>query len=217
MYEPLQIYSPSSFDVITTVKNIGFRFLENLEAEIQLPPQLYLLSGAQPTRRLVLPARIYPFDTGIDSGFVAWHVAPREQSYAQTVAGSIRVTIPNSQWSRVGSFSVFLPALKITSVTDDAAPRDAELFRNYPNPVTEQSSYQTTIRFYLPNAVHSRKHVTLIIYDLFGRRAGELVSGEMDSGYHSFPINLMHLASGTYIYRLTTDKTSIAKTFVIAK
>ena len=84
------------------------------------------------------------------------------------------------------------------------------LYQNYPNPFNPT----TTIKFDLPQAVR----VSLIIYNILGQRVVTLVNNEtMSAGVHSVPFNGMNLASGTYIYRLQTDKYVQIKKMILLK
>jgi Secretion system C-terminal sorting domain len=73
------------------------------------------------------------------------------------------------------------------------------LYQNYPNPFNPT----TTIKFDLPQAAR----VSLIVYNILGQKVMTLVNNEtLSAGIHSVPFNGINLASGTYIYRLQTDK-----------
>jgi hypothetical protein len=86
----------------------------------------------------------------------------------------------------------------IRAVQDDAAdlPAELSLKQNYPNPFNPS----TTIRYELP----AQSDVEIAVYDLTGRRIVTLVNGNAESGRHSVEFDASHLASGVYIYRLTT-------------
>ncbi len=57
----------------------------------------------------------------------------------------------------------------------------------------------------------------LIIYDLLGREVVELVTGRVVAGIHSVVWDANNLASGVYIYQLTTDHSTITKKLVLLK
>ncbi|HMK38783.1 MAG TPA: T9SS type A sorting domain-containing protein, partial [Bacteroidota bacterium] len=77
-------------------------------------------------------------------------------------------------------------------------PDHYALLQNYPNPFNPS----TTITFALP--VQSR--VTIAIYNLLGQRVAELLSGEMDTGYHSV-VWYPGAASGVYFCRMEAAAT----------
>ena len=88
---------------------------------------------------------------------------------------------------------------------EQALPQSFALHQNYPNPFNPTA----TIRFDLPQSAQ----VSLVVYDLLGRRVAELVSQEIEPGYHSVTWNAggitgRNLASGIYIARLQATPTA---------
>ncbi len=94
-------------------------------------------------------------------------------------------------------------------------PAEFELLQNYPNPFNPA----TSIRYNLPTA----SHVKIEIYDLLGRRVRTLVNMEnQNAGYHLASWNGhdnhgAQVASGVYIYRLTTNAQSLARKMILMK
>jgi hypothetical protein len=82
------------------------------------------------------------------------------------------------------------------------------LYHNYPNPFNPS----TTIAYSLPE----RAKVDLVVYDILGRRVKELINKEEDAGYYRYKFDANGLASGVYIYVLTT-KAASGKDFISAK
>jgi hypothetical protein len=78
-------------------------------------------------------------------------------------------------------------------------PQSFELSHNYPNPFNPV----TTISYHLP----STTRCSLKVFDLLGRTVATVVDEIQTPGEHSaaFNADAHHLASGTYIYRLTTE------------
>ncbi len=72
-------------------------------------------------------------------------------------------------------------------------PTQFALSQNYPNPFNPT----TTISYDLPG----RTHVSLVIYDVLGRKVAELENGTKDAGYHSAVWNAGDAASGVYFAR----------------
>jgi hypothetical protein len=89
-----------------------------------------------------------------------------------------------------------------------AVPTEFALHQNYPNPFNPT----TEIRFDLPDA----GNVSLVVFDVLGRKIAEPVSGYREAGYHSAIWNASGQASGVYLARFTaTDvsgKVRLAKT-----
>ncbi len=88
-------------------------------------------------------------------------------------------------------------------------PEGFELHQNYPNPFNPS----TTIRFELPTATHAY----LAVYDVQGRRLAVLVDRTLGAGKHEVGFRSGQLPSGTYTYRLQTERGSFARAMVITK
>jgi hypothetical protein len=78
-----------------------------------------------------------------------------------------------------------------------APPATYELLQNYPNPFNPT----TTIEYQLPGA-GSPFNVSVKVYDLLGREAANLVSGQQEAGYYQTTFDARRFASGMYVYRL---------------
>ncbi len=74
-------------------------------------------------------------------------------------------------------------------------PTEFALHLNYPNPFNPS----TTINYDLPEA----SNVSLVVYDVLGRKVIDLVSGSKEAGYHSAIWNASSIASGVYFARFT--------------
>ncbi len=88
-------------------------------------------------------------------------------------------------------------------------PASLHLHQNYPNPFNPS----TTIRFELAEAGHT----TLGIYDITGRKVAGLVNETHPAGSHSIPFNAKQLATGIYVYRLTTPAGTLSRKMVLVK
>jgi hypothetical protein len=75
-------------------------------------------------------------------------------------------------------------------------PGEFSLEQNYPNPFNPV----TTIKFSIPQA----SFVKLLIYDITGREAAELINQQMSAGVYSVDFNASELSSGVYLYKLET-------------
>jgi photosystem II stability/assembly factor-like uncharacterized protein len=84
------------------------------------------------------------------------------------------------------------------------------LSQNYPNPFNPT----TIISFSLPE----KSRISLKVYDILGRVVEVLADGVMNSGVHKVTFDGKKLASGIYIYSLSTDKGGIiSKKMVLIK
>jgi hypothetical protein len=88
-------------------------------------------------------------------------------------------------------------------------PEKFELFQNYPNPFNPV----TTIRFQLP--VDSK--VVLKLYDILGSEVMTILDEKKDAGIYEVILNVSDLPSGTYIYRMITDKNIETKKILVLK
>jgi hypothetical protein len=104
-----------------------------------------------------------------------WNIAPEDTSSAQTV-----------QLAR-----------REGTAARASIPQSYALHESYPNPFNPS----TTINFDLPEPAH----VSLVIYDVLGRKIAELENGMKEAGYHSVTWNIPHggIASGVYFARFT--------------
>jgi len=88
-------------------------------------------------------------------------------------------------------------------------PTEYTLYQNYPNPFNPI----TTIKYDLPNA----GNVSLVIYDILGKRVKELVNTKQQSGRYEIQFDASNLATGVYIYQFITDKYINSKKMILLK
>ena len=119
-----------------------------------------------------------------------------------------------------GSIAAGTPAsvaLRITDNTsmpsiesmEDEIPVAFALEQNYPNPFNPS----TTIEF----ALDKTQHVTLSVYDLLGQEVRTLVDGVQPAARYSVLFDASGLASGTYLYVLSTEDQVAVKTMALLK
>lgn len=88
-------------------------------------------------------------------------------------------------------------------------PLEIFLNQNYPNPFNPT----TLIRYGLPEEANIR----LEVYNVLGQRVATLVNGQQTAGYHSIQFDGSRLASGLYIYRLTTGNRVVSRKMMLIK
>ncbi len=88
-------------------------------------------------------------------------------------------------------------------------PENFALYPNYPNPFNST----TNIRFSLPE----KQEVRLEVYDVIGRRVQVLINDEQPAGWHTVQFDASRLASGVYIYRMTTENNVSSHKMTIVK
>ena len=98
--------------------------------------------------------------------------------------------------------------------TEVALPKIFELSQNYPNPFNPSTKINYTIPF--------DSKVILEVYNITGKRIGQLVNEEQSAGYYSVDFNSTSLrkgiSSGVYLYKITAvDKASGNNFFAIKK
>ena len=97
-----------------------------------------------------------------------------------------------------------------TSVYEAADhPERLDLDANYPNPFNPA----TNIRFALPEAMH----VHLEVYSADGRLVATLVDAPMTVGTHQVRFDGENVASGLYLYRLTTPNGILTRKMTLVK
>lgn len=105
----------------------------------------------------------------------------------------------------------------ITAIDEDAninIPGRYSLSQNYPNPFNPSTEIKFTIA--------SHEKVSLVIYDLLGRKIITLVNDDIIPGEHKIVWNGNNdsgrgVASGIYLYKLTTDNYSKVRKMVFLK
>jgi len=89
-------------------------------------------------------------------------------------------------------------------------PTSITLNQNYPNPFNPS----TTISFELPAA----QAVTINVYDITGRQVATLVNGQrFSAGQNAINFDASSLASGVYIYRLTSGAVQLTRKMTLIK
>jgi hypothetical protein len=83
------------------------------------------------------------------------------------------------------------------------------LLQNYPNPFNPS----TTINYSIPKA----QNVSIIIYDILGKKVIDLVNGYKEAGDHSIEFDGSNLFSGVYYYVMRNDNFVQTKRLVLVK
>jgi hypothetical protein len=88
-------------------------------------------------------------------------------------------------------------------------PRFYSLAQNYPNPFNPA----TKIQYSLPKSTT----VKLAVFDMLGRSVTTLVEGYKQAGTYSVQFDASRLASGIYLYRLSTPEASLTRIMTLIK
>jgi hypothetical protein len=92
---------------------------------------------------------------------------------------------------------------------DESHPNQFSLAQNYPNPFNPT----TNINYRLPRPCH----VTLKIYNLFGREIATLADDFQDAGEYKIAWNAEGFSSGLYLYQLQTDGFTERRKLILQK
>ncbi len=121
-------------------------------------------------------------------------------------------TIP-ANWSRSGQFGGSPGRHNLT--TSDTAdpditlPTEFFLEQNYPNPFNSN----TVIRFSVPQ----QSPIEIEAFDLLGRYAGSIYSGQLPPGQYSVTWKPENLSSGVYIYRMRAGNFVAVRKIILLK
>lgn len=88
-------------------------------------------------------------------------------------------------------------------------PSEFKLYQNFPNPFNPT----TTILYSVPR----RAAVTLIVYDVLGRKVATLVDGTKSKGEYRVEFNASRFASGVYFYRLKAGSYTRVRKLLLLK
>ena len=136
-------------------------------------------------------AHIFWLEDTTEAGFGDYTLQFDLQPYSISRGG-----ISNLGWYAVGRFKD-VPDIVALEERETTVLNQFTLWQNYPNPFNPT----TTIKFSLP--VQSDVHLSVI--NMLGQVVKEIVMGKYEAGVHQVTLNSSNLASGVYIYRLSTS------------
>jgi hypothetical protein len=123
-------------------------------------------------------------------------------------------------WEKEGAidfdfnFAAHIPAADFLDqfdiiTTDSVIPDRFDVIDVYPNPFNQS----TTISFALPEDAK----VMLSVYNLQGQAVATLLDGLRNAGTHVITFDALDLASGIYLYRLTTGSQTVGGKMLLLK
>jgi len=139
--------------------------------------------------------------------------------YAAIVGGKVAVKIGPNSWSPGAGWTLRTSGINYAVWTYGAAVARLggeengsnklalTLEQNYPNP----SNGSSVVAFTLPD----HQHVSIEVFNAMGEKVLEVANGEYSQGKHQLPIDLTHLRSGIYTYRLVSGGKSISMRLVL--
>jgi hypothetical protein len=194
-------------------------FPVNFDLWIEIPPQV--TPPSVPNRNLTFPggfAIIRPGQQWIIPGFwpsgnyeMIWLVGnlATQNAWASDSFPFVKNADDGGSYTLWEADSDPLESFFEGTEFDDAVVSEFALMGNYPNPFNPT----TTINYTLDRA----NHVKLAVYDLSGREVATLVDGYRNSGVHGVNFDASSLASGLYIYRLTSGTNIASGKMVLMK
>jgi hypothetical protein len=103
----------------------------------------------------------------------------------------------------------FLVDTEDLSVNEPSVPLQFSMSQNYPNPFNPT----TTIQF----SVATHGGAFLQVFDITGRLVTTLLDEELPSGKYSMVWDASNVASGIYIYKLTSGGETLSKIMILLK
>lgn len=133
--------------------------------------------------------------------------APRPRGIAFSVSGDTAyVACYNHAKAAIQMFKRTVTSVEPVS---DGMPSGYSLSQNYPNPFNPSTEITFTL-------THSG-YTTLKVYDLLGKEVATLVSEELNPGTFTTKFDASRLASGTYVYTLTSNGVRLNNKMMLMK
>ncbi len=140
-------------------------------------------------------------------GYVEGHgttTEPQHYNYTDATVNTGIYYYRLKQLDFLGSYEYF-DAIEV----DVNGPLTFDLEQNYPNPFNPS----TNIKFSVPES----GIVRLAVYNLIGEEVAVLVDGVSEAGFFEVTFDASSLASGTYIYKLQSGNSVVAKKMLLMK
>jgi len=109
----------------------------------------------------------------------------------------------SSMWKR--ELSDIISIRNISSET----PKRFELYQNYPNPFNPNTKINFSLAY--------KSFVSLKVYDVYGKEVSDLLNENLKEGVYEYTFNADALPSGTYFYKLQTEKYSETKIMMLVR
>ncbi|MBS1516030.1 MAG: T9SS type A sorting domain-containing protein [Bacteroidetes bacterium] len=174
-----------------------FNFLNgNPQADIAA---VYILNGGT----YISP--VNEFVTDKDSLEVGYH------NFAVGNDGILRAVYRSPDGNNSSPYSqCYKERQSVLSISQNSIEPDGfSLEQNFPNPFNPETFIQFTLG--------KNDIVRLIVYDVLGNKVADLADGKMEEGVHTIKFNAGNLPSGTYFYRLQTEKFIQTKKMLLIK
>jgi hypothetical protein len=140
-----------------------------------------------------------------DRKSMAWLTDTLDASYNTDAAAYTGAT----NGGPAGSLLAWKVPLGVKEINTNSVPKGFSLLQNYPNPFNPA----TIIQYSIPKETH----VTIEVFDILGRLVATLVNSTQKAGFYHVEFDASKLASGTYVYQLSTPETSYSKKMLLLK
>jgi CubicO group peptidase (beta-lactamase class C family) len=115
------------------------------------------------------------------------------------------------------AFSPSAGTIAVAADARDGMPDGISLAQNYPNPFNPATTIQYSVGVVSGQSSVVSSHVRLAAYDMLGREVAVLVDERKQPGVYTATWNAAGMASGVYIYRLTTNDYTLCRSMVLLK
>jgi hypothetical protein len=115
----------------------------------------------------------------------------------------------DQSWNNVSRWTYTWIGDAMTDVEDESMPLSFELAQNYPNPFNPT----TTIKY----SVATDDMVSLKVFNVLGQEVKTLVNEQQKPGFYQVQFDASKLASGVYIYKLTSGNQIYSKKMLLLK
>ena len=115
-----------------------------------------------------------------------------------------------SQWEIVALVGSNMVEAVSNEYDNNDTPLEYSLDQNYPNPFNPSTNIQFTLA--------ATSNVTLEVYNMLGQKVATLLQGQkMNAGNHTQIFDASSLASGMYVYRISTPNFVQSRTMMLIK
>lgn len=114
------------------------------------------------------------------------------------------------QWEIVALVGANMVEAVSNEYNDMETPLEYSLDQNYPNPFNPSTNIQFTLA--------ATSNVTLEVYNMLGQKVATILQGQkMNAGNHTQVFDASSLASGMYVYRISTPNFVQSRTMMLIK
>ena len=186
--------------ISATLQNAGTVSADMVSVELLPDSSAMLVAQSQYFVRTMLPGEEHSFE---------WRLQIVDTT---KTSGNYSIKLGSSNakgLSAHGSYSIATSQTSTPVEIGNNLPNEFSLAQNYPNPFNPV----TTIRYDLPTAAH----VTLKVFDIWGREVITLVNGMKTAGRHETILDARGLPSGAYFYRMEAGSFTRTRRLVLLK